>query len=157
MTSELHDIFSKAPPIPGSNEAVKAGDGQDPIRKPIEDDCPICCLEFSPDTEEVVYCKSACGNNIHKRCFEQWATQKQKSGNDGVTCPFCRTPWQGDEDMVKTVDMLSATHGRDGYLNVASQLGLSGLRDYSSYHQPWVRIQRRAGYLVDGEDEAMWC
>ncbi len=26
----------------------------------------------------------------------------------------------------------------EGYVNVASELGLSGRRDYSSYHQPWV-------------------
>jgi hypothetical protein len=27
----------------------------------------------------------------------------------------------------------------DGYLNVAGQLGLSGERDYSTYHPFWVR------------------
>lgn len=29
----------------------------------------------------------------------------------------------------------------DGYVNVASELGISGARDYSTYHQYWVRQQ----------------
>lgn len=33
----------------------------------------------------------------------------------------------------------------DGYVNVASELGISGARDYSTYHQQWVR-QQGMGY-----------
>ena len=102
-----------------------------------------------------MYCKAACGNNVHKYCFQQWAAQKKGAGTGGLTCPFCRCQWH-DEDVVNKINKMAATRSREGYLNVADQLGLSGLRDYSSYHQPWVRIQRREGNLEDEENEPMW-
>lgn len=33
----------------------------------------------------------------------------------------------------------------EGYVNVAGELGLNGARDYSTYHQRWVR-QQGLGY-----------
>ncbi len=54
-----------------------------------------------------------------------------------------RTPWQGDEDSMKRISKQGRVN-EEGYVNVASELGLSGVRDYSSYHQPWVR--RNLGY-----------
>ena len=139
LSSELRDIFTQAPPLPSEQAENSEKDGN---RKPMEGECPICCVDFEPDngSEEVVYCKAACGNNVHKECFEQWAATK-KAGS--VTCPFCRTPWQGDEDALKKVAR-SGKVNDEGYVNVASQLGLSGQRDYSSYHQQWVR--RQFGY-----------
>lgn len=53
-------------------------------RKPIEGDCPICFMEFEPN-EELVWCKAACGNNIHKACFGQWAATSRSSG---VRCVY---------------------------------------------------------------------
>lgn len=139
VTSELRDIFDRAPPLPSEQ-----GDNtkKDRSRKPLEGECPVCCVDFEPEksSEAVVYCKAACGNNIHKSCFEQWAATKR---GKGVTCPFCRTAWQGDEDMIKKLAQ-SGVVNDEGYVNVASQLGLSGSRDYSSYHAPWVR--RQFGY-----------
>ena len=139
LSSELREIFAQAPPLPSQQADNTEKDGN---RKPLEGECPICCVDFEPDnnSEEVVYCKAACGNNVHKQCFEQWAATK-KGG--GVTCPFCRTPWQGDEDSLKKVAR-SGKINDEGYVNVASQLGLSGRRDYSGYHQHWVR--RQFGY-----------
>ncbi|KAF2840819.1 hypothetical protein M501DRAFT_917550, partial [Patellaria atrata CBS 101060] len=138
LKSELRDIFSRAPPIPSPES--QTDDGK---RKPLEDDCPICCEEFQPDKEEIVYCKGACGNNIHKGCFEQWASAK-KGIDGGVTCPFCRTPWVGDEESLKQIAKTGKVNA-DGYVNVASELGLTGRRDYSTYHSFWVRDQRRNG------------
>ncbi|EKG21886.1 Zinc finger RING-type protein [Macrophomina phaseolina MS6] len=119
ISSELQEIFSYAPPIP--TEDIGAKDGR---RKPIEGDCPICCEEFDPGSDEIVYCQAACGNNIHKACFEQWAATK---GHRHVCCPYCRTPWAGDEDTVKNIAK-SGQKNSEGYVNVASQLGLSGDR-----------------------------
>ncbi|KAF2461601.1 hypothetical protein BDY21DRAFT_332668 [Lineolata rhizophorae] len=140
LSSELHQIFASAPPIPSADSS--ATDGK---RKAVEGDCPICCVEFEPQKEKIVYCKAACGNNIHQKCFDQWAATKPGQ----VTCPYCRTPWEGEMGDLKKV----ATQGRmneEGYVNVASQLGISGVRDYSSYHRPWVSRQyRRAGYFDD--------
>ncbi|OJD35079.1 ring finger domain protein [Diplodia corticola] len=138
LASELGDIFSKAPPIPSGEPNDKDG------RKPVEGvDCPICCEEFQPVGEEIVWCKAACGNNVHRACFEQWAATK---GGHNVTCPYCRTPWAGDEDMLKKV-LKTGEKNHEGYVNVASQLGLDGERDYSTYHPFWVRRQARNGNI----------
>lgn len=139
ISSELKEIFAKAPPLPTEQGDATEKDGN---RKPLEGECPICCVDFEPENrkEEVVFCKAACGNNIHKECFQQWAAIK-KGGE--VTCPFCRTPWEGDEETLKKV-LNKGKVNDEGYVNVASQLGISGRRDYSTYHQQWVR--RRFGY-----------
>ena len=46
-------------------------------RKEIDGDCPICFMEFDPNNEEIVWCKAACGNNIHKACFQQWVASER--------------------------------------------------------------------------------
>ena len=107
-----------------------------------------------------MWCKAACGNNIHKGCFEQWA--RSQKGRE-VRCVYCRAPWQGDEDSIKDIKAKGKVNS-EGYVNVAAELGLSGTRgeqsllehyaifdaeklvllDYSTYHQPWMR--RHLGY-----------
>jgi len=133
VTSELIEIFQHAPPPPsaasGTGGAVMEGN-----RKPIEDDCPICCCELEADSEEIVYCRAACGNNLHKTCFDQWAASKRGSGST-VTCPFCRTPWQSDVSELAKYATGATTGSKvnaDGYVNIAQELGISGKRDYSS-------------------------
>jgi len=88
LSCELHTIFAGSPPLPcevAKNESCDSG-GK---RKPIEDDCPICCDAFDVHAaDEIVWCRAACGNNVHRTCFEQWATQKKSSGAGEVTCPF---------------------------------------------------------------------
>jgi hypothetical protein len=148
-SSELKDIFANAPPLPSETASSNAQNGN---RKPVEGECPICCCDFEPSSSEtIVYCKAACGNNIHKDCFSQWAATKT---GQTITCPFCRSPWQGDEIQLKEV----AKGGRknaEGYVNVASQLGLSGRRDYSTYNSFWVRGQAMRGHLAWDEDGVM--
>jgi hypothetical protein len=123
LPSELREIFSQAPPI----NPVDA-DTADKNRKPIcdEDNCPICFMEFENGFEDTVYCKAACGNNVHKECFEQWAESRRRSSAP-VTCPFCRSNWAaGEEDAVKKVKRGVKTS--EGYVNVAEQLGVSTQR-----------------------------
>lgn len=134
LSSELRDIFAKAPPLP--SVIAENSSKHDGNRKPLEGDCPICFSEFE-EGEETVYCKAACGNNVHAHCFNQWKAAKQ--GRGGVTCPFCRTPWQaeGHEDIINKVSK-DGKRNQEGYVNVAGELGLSGARDYSSYHSYWV-------------------
>ncbi|KAI6790223.1 hypothetical protein KC363_g5414 [Hortaea werneckii] len=155
-SAELRKIFEKAPPLPSETaDASGAGDegNRDGNRKPLEGECPICCVDFEPESGEViVYCRAACGNNIHAECFKQWAATKRGGGN--VTCPFCRSPWQGDEQDVKGV-MKEGPRNAEGYVNVATQLGLSGRRDYSSYHSYWVRRQAMNGAIGWDEDGVM--
>ncbi|KAI5252623.1 hypothetical protein E4T42_03276 [Aureobasidium subglaciale] len=145
LTSELDEIFDRAGPLPTETIQTEDKDGK---RKPVEGDCPICCEELSQQAEAIVWCQAACGNNLHKTCFDQWAATK---GYGQVTCPYCRTQWQSTVDggtlkgMAKT-----GQKNRDGYVNVADQVGMSTRRDYSTYHDYWVRAQLRDGLLDDG-------
>jgi hypothetical protein len=148
-SSELRDIFANAPPLPSE---TASNDAQDGNRKPVEGECPICCNDFEQGSSEtIVYCKAACGNNIHKNCFAQWAATKR---GQTITCPFCRSPWQDDEANLPEIAK-GASRNAEGYVNVASQLGLSGRRDYSTYNSFWVRGQARRGRVAWDEDGVM--
>jgi hypothetical protein len=146
IRSELREVIKNAPPIPGVETDGKDGteqEGQDGNRKPIEGECPICYDELGGN-EAIVYCKASCGNNVHKACMQNWiAVSKGKA-----TCPYCRAKWEVDagfEGKLGDVNTKNLQRNEDGYVNVAGQLGLSGERDYSTYHQYWVRRQLGSG------------
>ncbi|KAI4129207.1 MAG: hypothetical protein LQ338_002366 [Usnochroma carphineum] len=82
LSSELREIFAQAPTPVEKASGKEEVDGK---RKEIAGDCPICFMEFEPEKEEIVWCKAACGNNIHKHCFEQWA---KSQGMTKVTCVY---------------------------------------------------------------------
>ncbi|KAJ0383289.1 hypothetical protein COL922a_010800 [Colletotrichum nupharicola] len=113
LTTELKEIFANAPPIDKPSDAT-----QDKNRKPVEGDCPICFCELEAEGgEAVVYCRAACGQNIHKECFDTWAATKRRSGSN-VTCPYCRSVWENDTgDMVKTVKKKGQATGSTGHQN----------------------------------------
>lgn len=67
LSSELREIFQHAPPIPSADKDAESSDGN---RKPIEGECPICYTEFEKNRGEIVYCRGACGNNVHKTCMQ---------------------------------------------------------------------------------------
>ncbi|KAL8711617.1 MAG: hypothetical protein Q9220_004027 [cf. Caloplaca sp. 1 TL-2023] len=168
LSTELQRIFDAAP-MPAATDAdaavasgIEAQDSHAPSnRKEISGDCPICFMEFEPEEgEEIVWCKAACGNNIHKHCFEQWA---RSSKGKKVKCVYCRTPWQEDDYSIPNVfkRKRGEVKNEEGYYNIASQLGLSGPRDTSSYHPYWVRRQQRMGLWagsgdMEEEDEDEW-
>ncbi|OAL48702.1 hypothetical protein IQ07DRAFT_588804 [Pyrenochaeta sp. DS3sAY3a] len=143
LSSELRDLFKNAPPIPGVELHGKDGTENEELdsnRKPIEGECPICYDDLG-DKESTVYCKASCGNNVHKDCMMKWLAMK-------TTCPYCRAKWVEDtglDGVIGGVNMTGLARNEDGYVNVASQLGLSGERDYSSYHQFWVRRHLGSG------------
>jgi hypothetical protein len=101
-------------------------------------------MDFDEEHNELVWCKAACGNNMHKDCFEQWA--KSQAGKP-VKCVYCRTLWQTEAGNIQEL-LKGGSVGADGYVNVADQLGMSGERDYSSYHPFWVdrHLGRRRGF-----------
>ncbi|KAF2848974.1 hypothetical protein T440DRAFT_142895 [Plenodomus tracheiphilus IPT5] len=149
LSSELRELIKNAPPIPGVETNGKDGsetEGEDTNRKPIKGECPICYDELE-DKEHTVYCKSSCGNNVHKDCMQKWiAISKGKA-----TCPYCRAKWAVDtglEGKLGEIDTSGLQLNEDGYVNVAGQLGLDGERDYSTYHQFWVR--RHLGHGARG-------
>ncbi|KAL3437740.1 hypothetical protein BDV09DRAFT_149467 [Aspergillus tetrazonus] len=152
LSSELREIYENSPL---RNVKDKAEDHDtDGKRKPVEGDCPICFMEFEPDKEDIVWCRAACGNNIHKACFQKWAAS---SNNQGVRCVYCRSPWQNQDTDGKvdvTLEQLVAQGrvGEDGYINVASQMGLSGERDSSTYYQRWVHRRSYYSGWRDRED-----
>lgn len=127
LSTELQEIFAAAPsPI----TSATSGETEDGVkRRPVEGDCPICFTAFEPETEEIVYCKAACGNNIHSDCFEQWA--RSQAGKE-VKCVYCRSLWQGDEEKVMRIvkNKVSGQQRKngEGYVNVGAELGLSGAR-----------------------------
>ena len=115
------------------------------------------------DQEEIVFCRSSCGNNIHKVCFDTWAVVKRDSSisNSGimngqfkVPCPFCRAPWDVNLDCDKiTLEkarkaVISSREmamgggddigvvSEEGYVNVARELGIDGQRGMSLSHFP---------------------
>jgi len=137
VSAELTEIFSNAPDTPqtGTDSSPSTTSSTQGHRKPIEGDCPVCVMEFEAG-DDIVWCAAACGNNIHRQCFEQWAASKLGQ----VKCVYCRTPWKGNEESVKRISKMGQKN-EDGYVNVAMELGLSGERDMSSYHQPWVNRQ----------------
>jgi hypothetical protein len=129
LSTELQSIFESAPDIYASQSQSQEESDK---RKPIEGDCPICYCELKKEEEKkpsLVWCAAACGHNFHTQCFKLWA--RNKSGA-GVTCPMCRSAWKIDEKLATTVQKSEAKPS-EGYLNVADQLGLSGVRDTSTY------------------------
>ncbi|KAL8913475.1 MAG: hypothetical protein Q9172_007274, partial [Xanthocarpia lactea] len=135
LTSELHLIFAQAPlPSSTTTDPNQSPANSTSNRKPIAGDCPICFMEFHPPTEQITYCKAACGNNIHTHCFEQWARVQSKQ--DVVRCVYCRSPWQQQRYPSEFKDVVErGKRGEEGYVNVGKELGLSARRDMSSYHR----------------------
>lgn len=90
LSTELVEIFANAPVTPQSSDgAPSTSTDTGGSRKPIEGDCPVCVMEFdeSDKSEEILWCKGACGNNIHRHCFEQWARSKPGKLPTGIRDP----------------------------------------------------------------------
>jgi hypothetical protein len=94
-------------------------------------------MDLDEGHNKLVWCKKQCGHSMHKSCFDQWAASQ---GGREVRCVYCRAAWEVEVDISDVNAIRQAgEHTLDGYVNVASQFGMSGARDHSSYHQPWVR------------------
>ncbi|EJT79912.1 Znf1 [Gaeumannomyces tritici R3-111a-1] len=150
LSSELREILDKAPRWP-SAQGSTSDEQRDHNRKPVEGDCPICFEELAAATdaakntvnsEQLVWCRAACGQNMHRQCFQIWSATKRQhdGGSSPVTCPLCRSVWEGeaDDSVVKNLKK-DGPLNRNGYVNVADQLGISPVRDYSTYSLWWGR------------------
>ncbi|KAJ6000826.1 RING finger domain protein [Penicillium waksmanii] len=125
LTQELCEILrgsslSLTRPAPSAEE----NNGN---RKPVDGDCPICFQEMIEATEKIVWCKAACGNNLHKQCFDQWAAASRTSSSAGIRCVYCRSSWKSDaaDINVQSIRKNNANTGPEGYVNMASEFGLS--------------------------------
>ncbi|KAJ6063893.1 hypothetical protein N7499_012573 [Penicillium canescens] len=124
LPSELSGIFAASPLH--QIELASPVD-VDNVRKPIEDACPICFMDFDP-SEEVTWCKTGCGNNVHKLCFDKWISTNKASGA-AVRCVYCRTPWQFSNSRQNIQNLReSGQRNKLGYVNVAEQFGISPTR-----------------------------
>ena len=152
LRDELTEMFEQAPLPSDGTKSNEEGNGSDK-RKALDGDCPICFMSMDPESEEdFLWCKSSCGQNVHRECFEQWAKSSVAS-NGKVRCVYCRAEWEGDENSIKRIlEVGGGKLGREGYINVGDHLGLSGKRDYSTYHGFWVRQQSRRGRLEEDEE-----
>ncbi len=63
------------------------------------------------EKDNILFCSTSCGNNMHKNCFEKWR-QAKLSMNESVTCPFCRIEWKTVTDKTKNLST--------NYLNLAA-------------------------------------
>lgn len=48
-----------------------------------------------------------------------------------MTCPICRSKWEGDDEELAAAVSKDRGIEKEGYVNVASQLGISGIRGES--------------------------
>jgi hypothetical protein len=129
LGNEVREIFDTAGLLPSEDGSESKTQEADPNRKPVEGDCPIC-YEAMTDGEAIVWCKASCGNNLHRGCIEMWAATRRQQGSSKVTCPYCRSDWEGDTDMIIKIEKTGEV-GAEGYRNVADQLGISTERGMS--------------------------
>ncbi|RPD66345.1 hypothetical protein L226DRAFT_550337 [Lentinus tigrinus ALCF2SS1-7] len=156
ITSELEDIFTKAPRAPAAiaHERIRnayaqatgkkvAPSSEASSRKRLpgeEDDCPICYENMHREAEsKLTFCED-CGNGLHKVCFQQWAN----AAKNGITCVFCRAKWP--ESAPAGSSKGAGARSSEGYLNLGSLAGVSTVRDTSSYYQGPTRGKRFYGY-----------
>ena len=106
-------------------------DGNDEgCRKQVDPDtdCPICFDVLG--SEELTYCRVACGTNFHKSCMERWGSTSGYYGSaKRLTCPNCRSPW---EDPTISSCKKRSRHD-EGYTNLGNLQGQSSVRDTSTY------------------------
>ncbi|GLI81276.1 hypothetical protein PoHVEF18_009652 [Penicillium ochrochloron] len=127
VPSELREMYEGS--LMSMFEDNGAADlGHDGKRKPLEGACPICFMDFAPK-DKTVWCQTGCGNNVHEVCFKQWARASLTS-QGSIRCVYCRTSWPSPGSNNPNVDDLrkNGTIGREGYINVAEQFGLSPKR-----------------------------
>ena len=112
-------------------------------QKPItaDDECPICFESMEDETNDannIIFCTTSCGNNIHATCFNKWRRAKVLTA-EPVTCPFCRIEWKTTTtDEPAPTDVVYTT---TGYLNLAahSTTVTNNIDDNAWYHYSYPR------------------
>jgi len=97
-------------------------------RKEATGDCAICYDELN-DGQQLVWCKSGCGNNLHSHCLTIWSTNCRTNGVQ-LTCVYCRAPWAD-----ALAGPANLKPNAEGYVNLGAAVGLSQTRDVSTYYQ----------------------
>ncbi len=85
-----HQVEGASVPRRATSTPIKGSSfGSHVPRKVISGDCPICYEDFEPNTEEIVWCKAGCGNNVHRTCFDNW---RPRSLMPELCCVFWSVP-----------------------------------------------------------------
>jgi hypothetical protein len=83
-------------------------------RKPIDGECSSCHEDLDREADDVTFCRSGCGQNLHEKCIEQW----KKSRAGPPTCPMCRKFWRvKPEDVIEVEDDTTARVAVQAYVN----------------------------------------
>lgn len=149
ISAELQEIFDNAPPNPanvvsqrlkeayGDIAGTSSSQGPSKSAQPPEgrrkfeedDECAVCyeTLKDVPDSD-LVWC-GTCKNALHKECYANY--RRSKIGQP-VTCPHCRSEMEDPTSSGKGKG--KATISEDGYLNLAGAVGVSRIRDTSTYY-----------------------
>ncbi|RDL40587.1 uncharacterized protein BP5553_00566 [Venustampulla echinocandica] len=64
------------PPSPGRPSPNPRSPVQ---RRPLTQPCPVCYLELT-DPEDTVWCRSRCGQNVCRDCFDTWSAHRAANG-----------------------------------------------------------------------------
>ena len=99
-------------------------------RKPVDGECPVCFDDL--DSDPVVWCRGQCGQNLHKRCFEQW------SAHGGKVCVLCRAPW-----------LETSLSNVEGYINLAPFERRALTARLDRYRSPYQSRYSRRRYNYD--------
>lgn len=79
--------------------------------------------------------------------------EAEAGGSAKVTCLYCRSVWEGDEDMIKTIRK-DGTRNEEGYVNAASQLRISTQRGEPCimlcWPQGWLTFFQTTAHTQDG-------
>jgi hypothetical protein len=111
-----------------------------------DDDCPICFESMEGeknDANNILFCSTSCGNNMHTTCFNKWRRAKVLTG-ESVTCPFCRIEWE--KETVDNSAPANAVYTNTGYLNLAAHsttVTNNGSGDRGFYYFNYRRRPRR--------------
>lgn len=119
-----------------------------------DDECPICFEPLldpnSTDQEDLIFCRTGCGNPVHESCMRTYA----KAIQDTVRCVLCRSPWvfpnepiQGDNEDESGID------ARRGLLMDGQLIDLSVIARNSFLHgRPNYSRRSRTRVQEDEED-----
>nr|GAT50740.1 predicted protein [Mycena chlorophos] len=159
LTTELQEIFSRAPMAPnavanprvraayaaavgkplssnptGGSSSKAAAEPEQKKRMPGEDDdCPICYdgMHNVPETQ-LVFCET-CGNAVHKECFGQWQNTSLTQ-NKPLTCIYCRSKWPQPSGGASGSGAGGRAAVNEGYVNLAGVAGVDSVRDTTTYY-----------------------
>jgi hypothetical protein len=152
-------------------------------------ECPVCYEDFGD--ESTVFCQFSCGQSVHAECFKRWSATlvskrefsippfaficfamrrgscdaHTRSAGESVTCPYCRSDWEGPKVVAAAAAAAAAPRSVGGsvfrgYVNLGAfsseHAGVSADAVYTDrrlYKNSW---RRRRDYDDDyrpGEDE----